>query len=125
MLVLDLVQEDVAWFEGKGSPVFRAARPRTRRSRSAARALFGGARATSGTAVTNATDTALTLRAGAEAPVMRMTGVPRADVIAAAEAAGGRVVAVFDDPSSGREWRVLPVRRGAPGLSLPPPILPP
>lgn len=104
-LVLDLVQEDVAWFEGKGSPVFRAM-VRVRAGLGARlRTLFGAGAAAGGTAVTDATDTALTLRAGSEAPVMRMTGVPRADVIATAEAAGGRVVAVFDDPSSGREWR--------------------
>jgi SAM-dependent methyltransferase len=105
VLVLDLVQEDVAWFEGKGSPAFRApVRVRggfgLRR-----RALFQKKGAAEGAAITDATDTALTLRAGAEAPVMRMAGVPRADVIATAEAAGGRVVAVLDDPSSGREWR--------------------
>lgn len=105
VFVLDLVQEDVAWFEGKGSPVLRA-RVRVRGGLGARlRAALGGLRDASGSAVTDATDTALTLRKGTEAPVMRMTGVPRADVIATAEGAGGRVVAVFDDPSSGREWR--------------------
>lgn len=105
VLVLDLVQEDVAWFEGKGSPVVRAP-VRVRGSFAARlRALFGGRGTADAPAVTDATDTALTLRAGAEAPVMRMAGVPRAEVIATVEAAGGRVVAVLDDPSSGREWR--------------------
>ena len=105
LFVLDLVQEDVAWFEAQGSPVFRAP-VRVRGGLGARlRALFGKKRAAGGTAVTDATDTALTLRAGTEAPVMRMTGVPRSDVIATVEAARGRVVAVFDDPSSGREWR--------------------
>jgi SAM-dependent methyltransferase len=105
VLVLDLVQEDVAWFEGRGSPVFRT--PVRVRGGLVARwrALFGESGAAKGSAVTDATDTALTLRAGAEAPVMRMSGVPRAEVIATAEAAGSRVVAVLDDPSSGREWR--------------------
>ena len=99
------MQEDVAWFEGRGSPVFRT--PVRVRGGLVARwrALFGESGAAKGSAVTDATDTALTLRAGAEAPVMRMSGVPRAEVIATAEAAGGRVVAVLDDPSSGREWR--------------------
>ena len=105
VFVLDLVQEDVAWFEEKGSPVLRA--PVRVRGGFAARlrALFEGRGTADAPAVTDATDTALTLRAGTEAPVMRMAGVLRAEVIATAEAAGGRVVAVLDDPSSGREWR--------------------
>lgn len=105
VLVLDLVQEDIAWFEGKGSPPLRAG-VRVRGGLGARwRALFGRSGAARGSAVTDATDTALTLRSGADAPVMRMTGVPRDEVIATAHAAGGRVVAVLADPSSGREWR--------------------
>jgi 2-polyprenyl-3-methyl-5-hydroxy-6-metoxy-1,4-benzoquinol methylase len=105
VLVLDLVQEDIAWFEGKGSPTFRA--PVRVRGGLAARgrALFGRSGAAGGPAVTDATDTALTLRAGADAPVMRMTGVPRDEVLATVDAAGGCAVAVLADPSSGREWR--------------------
>ncbi len=125
LLVLDLVQEDVAWFEAKGSPVFRA--PVRVRGGIAARlrAWLGGGIAAGGTAVTNATDTALTLRAGVEAPVMRMAGVRREDVIATAESAGGRVVAVLEDPSSGREWRSFRyavTRRDEPFAAYTPPM---
>jgi SAM-dependent methyltransferase len=105
VFVLDLVQEDVAWFETRGSRVLRAGVRVHGTFGARLRARFGPTKAANGTAVTDATDTALTLRAGAEAPVMRMSGVPKDEVIATVEAAGGRLAAVFDDPSSGREWR--------------------
>jgi hypothetical protein len=34
-----------------------------------------------------------------------MEGVARNEVVATVENAGGRVAAVFEDPSAGREWR--------------------
>jgi len=105
VLVLDVVQEDVAWFESKGSSVLRA-EVRVRGGLGARlRSWLGRSARDERPSIRNASDTALTLSSGADAPVMRMSGVPRGEVVAAVTSAGGRVVAVFDDPSSGREWR--------------------
>ncbi|HEX5855916.1 MAG TPA: hypothetical protein VFZ57_09870, partial [Thermoanaerobaculia bacterium] len=105
VLALDLVQEDVAWFGGKGSPVFHA--PVRVRGGPGARlgALFGAKAAPGGTVVTDAADDRLTLRSGGTSAVMRMQPVPKEEVLALVGAAGGRTVEVLDDPSAGREWR--------------------
>lgn len=105
VLVLDLVQEDVSWFESRGSPVFRAPVLVRGGLRARLKSFLPRRHATGPSTITDANDTALTLRTAAGAPVMRMGGVPRNQVIAAVESAGGRVVSVLDDASSGREWR--------------------
>ncbi|MEW6154011.1 MAG: class I SAM-dependent methyltransferase [Actinomycetota bacterium] len=79
-LVLDLVQEDVAWFSDRGSPPLSV--PVTVSGRPVAEAV--------GPTVEN--------------PGFEMHAVPREDVEAVVAAAGGRVVAALPDRSTGDNW---------------------
>jgi SAM-dependent methyltransferase len=86
-LELDLVQEMIGWFKGKGSPTARIwtavqkARPERPPPAAASTASDGFS------------------------PVMEMYAVAREEVVAAVEQAGGRVLDIAKDGSAGPEWR--------------------
>lgn len=126
-LELDLVQEGFpfAWFAQKGSRPLsamvevREAPPETSLGTSVLKSH--PPRPT----VVDAHDDRLTLVAGDCSPTMRMHAIPRNEVVTFLTDAGGKVIEVREDPSSGREWRSYryAVERAA-CESEPAPILP-